>query len=45
MDGTHLTNMRTGAAGGVAVKYLARKNSGTVGFVGSGNQAKTQLLG
>jgi alanine dehydrogenase len=44
MDGTHLTNMRTGAAGGVAVKYLARKNSGTVGFVGTGNQAKTQLL-
>lgn len=44
MDGTHLTNMRTGAAGGVAVKYLARKNSGTVGFVGSGNQAKTQLM-
>ncbi len=45
MDGTYLTNMRTGAAGGVAVKYLARKNSKTVGFVGTGNQAVTQLLG
>jgi len=44
MDGTHLTDMRTGAAGGVAVKYLARKNSKVVGFVGAGNQAKTQLL-
>ncbi|MCX9010992.1 MAG: alanine dehydrogenase [Candidatus Methanoperedens sp.] len=44
MDGTHLTDMRTGAAGGVAVKHLARKNSKTVGFVGAGNQAKTQLL-
>ncbi len=45
MDGTYLTDMRTGAAGGVAVKYLARRNSKTVGFVGTGNQAKTQLLG
>ncbi|VVB92790.1 Alanine dehydrogenase [uncultured archaeon] len=45
MDGTYLTDMRTGAAGGVAVKYLARKNAKTVGFVGTGNQARTQLLG
>ncbi len=45
MDGTYLTDTRTGAAGGVAVKYLARKNSKTVGFVGTGNQAVTQLLG
>jgi len=44
MDGTLLTDMRTGAAGGVAVKYLARKNSKVVGFVGAGNQAKTQLM-
>ncbi len=44
MDGTHLTDMRTGAAGGVAVKHLARKNSKVVGFVGTGKQAKTQLL-
>lgn len=44
MDGTYLTNMRTGAAGGVAVKYLARKNAKTLGFIGAGKQAKTQLL-
>jgi alanine dehydrogenase len=44
MDGTYLTDMRTGAAGGVAVKYLARRNAKTVGFVGTGNQARTQLL-
>lgn len=44
MDGTYLTDMRTGAGGGVAVKYLARKNSKKVGFVGTGNQARTQLM-
>ena len=44
MDGTYLTDMRTGAAGGVAVKYLSRKNARTVGFVGTGNQARSQLL-
>lgn len=43
MDGTYLTDMRTGAAGGIAAKYLARKNSKTIGFVGAGNQARTQL--
>ncbi|MCD4807254.1 MAG: alanine dehydrogenase [Methanococcoides sp.] len=44
MDGTHLTDLRTGAAGGVAAKYLARKDSHIVGIVGTGNQAKTQLM-
>ena len=44
MDGTYLTDMRTGASGGVAVKYLARKNAKTVGFVGTGNQARSQLM-
>ncbi|CAG0988621.1 MAG: alanine dehydrogenase [Candidatus Methanoperedens sp.] len=44
MDATYLTDMRTGAAGGVAVKYLSRKNAKTVGFVGTGNQARSQLL-
>jgi len=43
MDGTYLTDMRTGAAGGVAVKHLAHRNAKTVGFVGTGNQARTQL--
>jgi len=43
LDGTYLTSMRTGAAGGVAVKYLARKNSSVVGIIGAGTQARTQL--
>jgi len=36
MDGTSITNMRTGAPAGLATKYLARENSESVGFVGSG---------
>jgi alanine dehydrogenase len=44
LDGTYITNLRTGAAGGVAAKYLARKNSKRVGLVGAGVQAETQLL-
>ena len=43
MDGTYITSMRTGAAGGVAVKYLARKDSSSIGLIGAGEQAKTQL--
>uniref|UniRef100_A0A7C3YHN5 Alanine dehydrogenase n=1 Tax=Geoglobus ahangari TaxID=113653 RepID=A0A7C3YHN5_9EURY len=44
MDGTFITNMRTGAAGGVAAKYLARKDSKIVGFIGCGTQARMQFL-
>lgn len=44
MDGSYLTDMRTGAAGGVAAKYLARQDSKVVGMVGLGDQARTQLL-
>jgi len=43
MGGKTLTDMRTGAAGGIAAKYLARKNSKIVGMVGAGAQARTQL--
>ncbi|AGK61632.1 L-alanine dehydrogenase [Archaeoglobus sulfaticallidus PM70-1] len=43
MDATHITNMRTGAAGGIASKYLARKDSKIIGFIGCGVQAYTQL--
>lgn len=43
MDATLLTNLRTGAAGGVAAKYLARKDSSVVAMVGCGAQARTQL--
>lgn len=43
MGGKTITDMRTGAAGGIAAKYLARRNSKIVGFVGAGAQARTQL--
>lgn len=44
MDATLITNLRTGAAGAVAAKYLARKNSRVVALIGCGVQARTQLL-
>jgi len=44
MDGTVITNYRTGAAGAIASKYLARKNARTLGLIGCGKQAETQLL-
>lgn len=40
MDGTLLTAWRTGAAAGVASKYLAKKKPRTLGLVGSGVQAR-----
>jgi len=43
MDGTHITKMRTGAAGAVAAKYLSREDSEVAAFVGAGVQAGTQL--
>lgn len=43
MDATHITRIRTGAAGGVAVKYLARPDSRIIGMVGCGVQAESQL--
>jgi alanine dehydrogenase len=44
MDGTWITNMRTGAAAGVGTKYLARKDSTELGIIGAGKQAFTQLM-
>jgi alanine dehydrogenase len=44
MDGTYITTVRTGAAGAVAVKYLARKDSRVIGIIGAGQQGKTQLI-
>ena len=43
MGGTYLTDMRTGAAGGVAADRLARTDATVVGMVGAGRQARTQL--
>ena len=40
---SYLTALRTGAASGVATKYLARENSNKVAIIGAGGQAKTQL--
>lgn len=37
-------NYRTGAVSGVATKYLARPDAAVVGVLGSGTQARTQLL-
>ncbi|MCX6247616.1 MAG: ornithine cyclodeaminase family protein [Bacteroidetes bacterium] len=45
MNGGYLTAVRTGAASGVATKYLARKEKNQVaGIAGAGVQAKMQLL-
>lgn len=44
MGGGWITMMRTGAAGGVAVKYLARADSKVIGIVGAGVQGRTQLM-
>jgi ornithine cyclodeaminase len=43
MDGTIVSAMRTGAISGVAAKYLAKKDSQTVGLIGTGVQGRTQL--
>jgi len=43
MDGSLLTGLRTGAAGAVSVKALARKNAKTVTSIGTGNQARMQI--
>ncbi len=45
MDGSLITAMRTGAATGVSVKYLARKNSTTMGIYSAGVQARKQVAG
>lgn len=44
MDGTWVTNIRTGAGGAVAAKYLARRDSRIAAMIGAGVQARTQLI-
>jgi ornithine cyclodeaminase/alanine dehydrogenase-like protein (mu-crystallin family) len=45
LDGSLITAMRTGAATGVSVKYLARKSSTTMGIYSGGIQARKQVSG
>ena len=44
LQADYLGQMRTGAASGVATKYLARPEAATIGLFGTGKQARTQLL-
>jgi alanine dehydrogenase len=44
MDATEITAYRTGAAAAIASKYLARQDSHTIGIIGAGFQAHTQIL-
>ncbi|MDP1536631.1 MAG: ornithine cyclodeaminase family protein [Burkholderiales bacterium] len=43
LDGQLITDMRTGAASGVAARRVPIPGPVTVGVIGSGNQARTQL--
>ena len=39
----HMGQVRTGAASGIATKYMAPERASSVGIIGSGYQAETQL--
>lgn len=43
IEADYLGKVRTGAASGVATKYLAREDSKVLGLIGSGGQARTQM--
>jgi ornithine cyclodeaminase len=43
LDNGFITDLRTGAAGAVAAKHLARKKIQTVAIIGTGGQARHQL--
>jgi len=42
-EAARLGQIRTGAASGVATKFMARTDSRTIGIIGTGSQAETQL--
>jgi len=43
LEADYLGQMRTGAASGVATKYMAREDAASVGVIGTGGQARTQV--
>ncbi|OWZ83211.1 ornithine cyclodeaminase family protein [Natranaerobius trueperi] len=44
MEASYLTKLRTGASSGVATRYLAPKQSKTAAILGTGGQARCQLM-
>ena len=44
IEGTMLSNVRTAAMSALAAKHLAKKCSEDIGFIGSGEQAKSHFL-
>lgn len=44
MEGARITAYRTGAAAALASRYLARPDSTTLGIIGAGYQAHTQIM-
>ena len=44
LNATDLTDLRTGAAGAVAAKYLSPRRSVRLGLVGAGRQARAQVM-
>ncbi len=45
MDGSLITGIRTGAAGAISSKLLARKDAATAAVFGAGGQARMQVYG
>src|SRR5207247_10909701 len=43
LEAHHLGRIRTGAASGVATKFMARRDASRAGVIATGRQARTQL--